>query len=225
MDYTSTFLNESFLKILLLLFSKETKIAILGPQGSGKTELWYALQGKSRTSDGTTSNELIERFLLGENSNGYPICVERTQDIGGGNEFVSLYDKLVMPDTFVYFILDITKIGSTEYKKQPLSQFHKILSVIEKNVRLKKEKLGHGFFSSYMEKNGGLKGVMDLRILATHIDEYRGDISQGVKFVRDYFAPLEAYGIDRTTLNVKLVNLKNANDIQEIRKEVLMSLN
>ena len=172
------------------------KIAILGPQESGKTELWCALQNKPRTSIVTTSNEPIEKFCLGSKSDGTKVYVEKTQDIGGSDKYASLYDRLVTEGTFVCFVLDITKIECADYRQQPLVQFLKI-----------REKC-----SGYI-------------ILATHIDKYRGDRSQGLKVVRDYFAPLEAYGIDRTTLNVKLVNLKNANDIQEIRKEVLMSLN
>ncbi len=180
----------------IFFYGNDKKIAILGPQGSGKTELWCALQNKPRTSNENTSNEPIERFCLGSMPDGNKVYVEKTQDIGGSDRYASLYDKLVTEGTFVCFVLDITKIERAEYRQQPLVQFLKI-----------REKC-----------NGYI-------ILATHIDEYRGDKSSGVKVVRDYFAPLEAYGIDRTTLNVKLVNLKNAHDIQEIRNEVLMSLN
>lgn len=208
--------SNSFLgKLLLKIFSKTTKIAILGPQDSGKTELWCALQNKPRTSI-NTSNEPIERFCLGSKSDGTMVYVEKTQDIGGGDEYVSKYDTVVTEGTFVYFVLDITKIGSAKYEEQLLAQFYKIHSNLEK-IENPKFLFGGALTMKPKEE-------MRLIILATHIDQYRGDKSQGVKVVRDCFAPLESYGIDRTTLNVKLVNLKNASDIKEIREEVLKSV-
>lgn len=194
-----------FAVLKCIIVGPETKkIAVLGPAYSGKTELWYGLQNKQRSTVETTSKSGIERFMLGMKWDFTPVYVESTEDIGGSNNFVSLYDKLVTEGTFVYFVLDITMIGSAEYKEQPLAQFMKILSNLKK-----------------LENQNGA-GV---KILATHIDAYSGDRTQAEKLVRDYFAPLEKYGVDCAELNVKLVNLKNASDIKEIREEVLKSLN
>ena len=187
----------------LIVGSETKKIAVLGPVDSGKTELWYKLQYKQRPTVETTNRSGIESFLLGIKEDFTPVYVESTEDIGGVNGFVSLYDKLVTEGTFVYFVLDITMIGSAEYKVQPLAQFYKILSNLDKLEN---------------KKGTGVK------ILATHIDEYSGDRSQAEKLVRDYFAPLEKCGVDCAELNVKLVNLKNASDIMAIREEILKSV-
>lgn len=191
-----------FYLLYKMTIGKETKkIVVLGPADGGKTELWYGLQEKQRPQVVSTLYEPINRFMLGLKEDCTPVYVEATSDIGGGDDSVSQYDDLLTEGTFVYFVLDITKIGSADYKERPLAQFVKIFSNL-------KNKKGTG-----------------VKILATHIDEYNGDRSQGEKVVRDYLAPLEKhYGIDRAKLNVKLVNLKNASDIQEIREEVLKSV-
>ncbi len=180
---------------------KPKNLVVLGPPESGKTELWCALRGKTRNlSDITnTSNEAIPNFTL-KSEDGTEVCVEEGNDIGGTDDYSYLYDKLLKKDSIVYFLLDINRIGSDKYKVQPLSQLKKVLE----------------FFPSTKEKS--------VKILATHIDEYRGDRLLGEKFVRDYLAPLEVYGYDRTKFNVRLVNLKDATVIRTIEREILVSL-
>ena len=176
------------------------RVAILGPQKSGKTELWCALQYKQRTSVVTTTIEPIEKFLLGTKSDGTLVYVEKTYDIGGGYQYVSLYDKLITGDTFVCFLIDITKFSSAEYRLQALAQLQKVF----KSFPYTQEKPVH--------------------ILATHFDEYSGNSSQGEKILRDYLASLESYGIDCANLDIRLVNLKSSSVIERIKKEIIESV-
>lgn len=174
------------------------KLAILGPQGSGKTKLWCALQGKPRTMR-NTGVDLIKSFLLSQ-TDRVKVFIEETKDIGGGDGYVEKYGKLVSEETFVYFLLDITKIGREEYNMRPLAQLKTLLSLFPGS------------------------GEKSVHILATHIDEYRGDRLLGEKVVRDYLAPLEGYGYDRTKFGVTCVDLTNSNYIEKIKEEILRSL-
>lgn len=169
----------------------EKKVAIIGQAESGKTELWYALQGKTRPSVVTTSNEPVEGFFLDDT-----VYIKPTQDIGGNDKYVKFYDKIIDEDTIVFFLLDITKINSgVSSEKQTLSEFQKAYSLKPRKII----------------------------ILATHSDQYTGTELQGEKLVRDYFAPLERYGIDCVKLEIRLVNLKEVACIVGIKNSIGMS--
>lgn len=169
----------------------EKKVAIIGQAESGKTELWYALQGKRRPSVVTTSNEPVGGFFLDAT-----VYIKPTQDIGGNNKYVQFYDKIIDEDTIVFFLLDITKINSgVSSEKQTLSEFQKAYSLKPRKII----------------------------ILATHSDQYTGTELQGEKLVRDYFAPLERYGIDCVKLEIRLVNLKEVACIVGIKNSIGMS--
>lgn len=168
----------------------EKKVAIVGQAESGKTELWFALQGKTRPSVVTNSNEPVKGFDLGT------VYIMPTQDIGGNDNNVQHYDKIIDEDTIVFFLLDITKINSgVSSEKQTLSQFQKAYSLKPRKII----------------------------ILATHYDKYSGTKLQGEKLVRDYFAPLERYEIDCVELEIRLVNLKEGVCIDGIKNSIRMS--
>ncbi len=183
---------------------KTTKIVILGPSGSGKTELWYALQRKVRSSYSNAGNETIEKFLLGEKSDGTKVYVEKVLDIGGTNLYATTYYKtLITQGTFVYFLLDITKVKDENYK-EPFIQFVKVLSVFKE--------IGKVYGCGY-------------EILATHADE---DRTKGEGDVRNYFALLQKKkygGVDLSKLNIRVVSLKDSYDLVKIRQEILCSVN
>ena len=113
------------------LAKKKVKIAILGGKGSGKTELWRALQGKKNTSEGGTSIDQIPTFDLDDK-----VSVIKTLDIGGGDDWVGYeYDKLIENSIFIFYLVDMTRID--EIINETRQRIRKIIPLKGKNCELK----------------------------------------------------------------------------------------
>lgn len=198
-------------KIIILTFkpNKETKeIVILGCKESGKTELWSRLGAKLKeSSKDRTAQQTVSEFTISKNEK--KITISETKDIGGGDDWVSVYDELISKDTFIYYL-----INGHEFENE--SDLLEVKSRIEKISRCIKE-----------EKNCGLK------ILITHFDEINiteQELKQKIKQkLENKISNLILKGVKQKITqfldnNVGFVNLLDEKDINKIKDEILEAL-
>ena len=96
--------------VLALVFFREkhitgTRIAVLGPQNSGKTTFLNFLRNKKVTGE-ATARERYEPFSF-ELSNGKVIDIAGGEDIGGGDFYRDSYIPLIKECDSIIFIFDI----------------------------------------------------------------------------------------------------------------------
>lgn len=196
-----------YLILKLLLKSpndKTIKIAILGgSKGCGKSELWNQLRGTKNPRKPTEQIE-IKSFVLGKKKNGEDVTVETTKDLGGGDLYVSSYEEIInSDDVFIYFLIDLRSI-----KKDA------------ENIRARLRKIGTILKK---HKNCGVN------IIGTFYDKYRGVFAQNSKEdakneILRVLAHKPVMGIDEKKLHIHIINTTNNQDIEEIRNEILKTL-
>ncbi len=181
------------------------KIIILGPQYSGKTELWCRLQGKVNKEKGGTGKEEIKEFVLGKKKDGTSVVVEDSIDMGGGDSYVKEYDKLIVSNgTFIYYLIDVRKI--TQGKEDTKLRLRKIASLAKKNNL----------------HNCGIT------ILGTHIDaddedgKYPGTKEDAKKEIIREILGDTIKGLKST--RVEIVSPTNPTDIETIKNEILKTI-
>lgn len=182
--------------------SPETRsIVITGSSGSGKTTLWQQLRNKIPPRDHAyTDAEYIESFYIkiGDRT----VKIEATKDLGGADFYFLDYEKLIKEGTFVYFLVDLTRIEDT--KNEIRARIQKIAQIITDN----------GY------KHCGIK------LLATFYDEYASNNnyskSQAVAYVKQ---TLEVRTIKDIKINIDecilAVNLLDKSDIEIIKNEII----
>lgn len=194
---------------VLLKPNKETKnIVILGRKESGKTELWSRLGAKLKeSSKNRTSQQTVSKFTISKNEKA--ITISETKDIGGGDDWVSVYNELISEDTFIYYL-----INGHEFEKK--SSFKEVKSQIEKISRCINGKENCG-----------------LRILITHFDEINiteQELKQKIKQkLENKITNLILKGVKQKITqfldnNVDFVNLLDEKDINKIKDEILEAL-
>ena len=103
---------------------KGKSIAILGPQGCGKTSFLRILQAKpyDEKKDNGTSIEDYDSFKTKIGDKEYTI--KSGKDIGGGTDFIRLYYKSMINDTdIVVFMFDINEyFNDTEYQEDVIAR-------------------------------------------------------------------------------------------------------
>lgn len=189
--------------------NKKTKnIAILGCKESGKTTLWSQLGAKLQdSSEKRTGQQNISEFTISKNNK--TVSIAKTKDIGGGDDWVSVYSELIHENTFIYYLID-----GREFEAK--SNFGKITGQMEKIKRLVKGK-----------ENCGLK------LLITHRDETNineQDLKLKIeKKLRNKISELilKKQQVKLSTFlenNVDYVNLLDENDINKIKDEIIEAL-
>lgn len=177
--------------------STTKSIVILGCAGSGKTHLWRKLQGEHYDeSDRATHLEKVKSFVLGRNRNGI-VHVKETDDIAGSDGFIKKYDKLIEDDTFVYFLINLTRLE--EEKQDNRSRLDKI-------GRIKRNK-----------KN------VKLNIIGTHAIEYNINEKAARKAILEKVFSKDIKTI-KTPNNIRIIDTKDDARIEELRNEILKSI-
>jgi len=142
---------------------------------------------------------------------GSTVTIKRTKDIGGGDGYVRLYDELIIPSTFVYFLVDITRFEEKNYALRMRSNLTKIGKVLDEK-KISNEEFG-------------------FKIIITHCDIYRNAHPEATD---EYICQ---YCIDKlkteklsgkigetlrkdTTKFMMPVNLMDNNDINRIKMEI-----
>ena len=173
---------------------KTVKIIILGPQYSGKTELWCRLQGIVNKEKGGTGQDEIKEFVLGKKKDGTSVVVEDSIDIGGGDTYVKEYDKLIVSDgTFIYYLIDVRKIKQD--KEDTKLRLRKIASLATKdNLHDTDDEDG---------KYPGIKEDAKKEI----IRDILGNTIKGLKSTR-----------------VEIISPTNPTDIETIKNEILKTI-
>lgn len=190
------------IKLYFFPSKKTKKIAILGYMLSGKTTLWAQLRNRICSKDYyPTYEDAIDCFVISVDGRKVSICA--TKDIGGGDNWVQHYEDVIDDGTFIYYLVDLTRLKET--KREIRSRLQKISKII-------KEK---------KYKDCGLK------IIATHYDVYsmnkgyssREDAAGEVKQVIDAKS-IKDFDIDIDD-RVIAVNLLDPNDIETIKREII----
>ena len=143
--------------------STTKSIVILGCSGSGKTHLWQKLQGMEfeRIDKATGSPEYVESFDLGKNANGIVVKVKTTKDIPGLPGFVGeYYDKLIENDTFIYYLINLTRIEAEKDDNQ--ARLCKIESVIREKKNAKLKLIGTHFGDFEGNKNDAIGAIDEI---------------------------------------------------------------
>lgn len=123
------------LALITSLFTpaKATSIAILGSKGSGKTTLWNQLRGEFEDRDyhPTLGADPINEFTI--EHNGVKRTIKKTVDVSGDDEMVKRYNELIEEGTFIYYLIDLTRLK--ECKREIRSRLQKISKIAkDKNL-------------------------------------------------------------------------------------------
>ena len=119
------------LKLLRILLTpkKATSIAVLGMKSAGKTTLWKGLGGVKKVEE--TKMKTIPSFTM-VRDDGSTVVINESIDIGGEPGYVKQYDQLIVPDCYIYYVADATKIQDYQYYRRIRSDLRKIDSVLQK---------------------------------------------------------------------------------------------
>lgn len=183
------------------------KIAILGgSKGCGKTELWNQLRGTKNPKKSTEQTK-VDSFVLGKKQNGDEVKVETTKDLGGGDLYVEYYKDIINSNgVFIYFLIDLQTIK--ENTNEIRARLRKILTIIEK----------------------GKYDNCGICIVGTFYDKYKSDSKDKEDAKNEIWKVLNSghraiKGLDKDKLNIHIINTTDKSDIEEIRKEILATLN
>ena len=192
-----------FLTLLAFTPNEKTRrIVILGSIASGKTTLWNQLRGLGYGREHVqTASTIIDSFKM--KGKDHEVTIKATKDIGGGDQWVKEYDNLILEDTFIYYLIDLTQLEGKKCKdtRARLQKISKVIS--EKEL-----------------KNCGLK------ILATHYDQYSRQHRCSKDEVKELIKQL--IGFDTIKGHEKIefgkailaVNLLDSRDIEIIKEEI-----
>lgn len=184
--------------------AKTKRIIILGSKGSGKTTLWSHLQDKIlATPPEPTDIQNIESFKIAANNR--IVKVPSTMDIGGGNDWVNSYNRIINKDgTYIYYLIDLTNLHEKNMALEIRARLTKISSII------KDKKL----------KDCGCK------ILLTNKDAYNKKLKE--KFGSPLQHATKCLNLNKLNKNSALsindimivVELTNSADIEKIKNEI-----
>ena len=99
-----------------ILAKDAVNIAILGGKKVGKTTLWHRLGGLENAAPDTRVKTVLEFEV--ERPNGKIVNIKQQYDIGGEDDYVGEYDRLIKPNTFIFYLVDSTILDSNEYIKR-----------------------------------------------------------------------------------------------------------
>lgn len=185
---------------------KTVKIIILGPQYSGKTELWCGLRRiVNKSKGGTEGKSEIKEFELGKKKDGTKVFVEDSIDIGGGDSYVKEYDNLLVSDgTFIYYLIDVRKIKQD--KEDTRIRLRKIASLVTKKDL---HNCGITILGTHIDtddEDGNYPGTKD-DAKKEIIREILGNTIKGLKSPR-----------------VEIISPTNPTDIETIKNEILKTI-
>jgi GTPase SAR1 family protein len=184
--------------VIIANIAEDTKnVVILGPKASGKTTLWNQLRGlKTPNSHENTSKEEIKSFSI-KTKTGIERKISTSYDIGGGDQWVADYDKLIKENkTFILFLIDLT---NAEGKKSEVrARLLKIFKIIE---------------DKKLEDCG-------IKILGTFHDKYRVSYTDNADTYLKETIDLNSISNKLKNIEIMSVNLLDISDVEKIKQEV-----
>lgn len=145
-----------FFLIGLFFPDKAKNIIILGTKEAGKTTLWLGLGGIKEYLP-NTHLEPIQSFTI-TRADGTTVVISETYDVGGEDEFVCNYDKLIKEETFIYYLVNANKITFHDYMTRVRSDLLKI-NKTAKDKNIPDDKIGVKFllthYYDYRHNNPG----------------------------------------------------------------------
>ncbi|MBR5174801.1 MAG: hypothetical protein IKW89_02595 [Bacteroidales bacterium] len=146
LPHTYPFGSLLYIIIGLLFPSKAKSIAIIGTKWAGKTTLWKGLGGIKEYKP-NTQVEPIQSFTI-TRANGTTVVISHTYDIGGEDDYVCEYEKLIKEDTFIYYLVDANRITLHDYLVRVRSDLVKIDKIV-KSKKIPEDKLGFKFIITH----------------------------------------------------------------------------
>lgn len=182
---------------------KTKSIVILGTKASGKTTLWNRLKGYKFSGEyKVTALDKVEKFII--EKAGKAVEIESTKDIGGGDSWVTEYDKIIKKDTFILYLVNATDLIEKAGAQPVRSRIQKIQNIIYNN-RL--ENVGFRIYithtDKFLEKNPDMTDAMLIIVMKKYLDLESIKVKNDVKY--EYTA----------------VNLISDSDIDTIKKDII----
>lgn len=179
---------------------KGNKIAVLGPQGSGKTTFLNYLRGKENYYEtNATGKERYEGFSF-KLSSGKEITIKSGEDIGGGDLYRELYEDLIKKSDSVVFIFDINKyLSDEEYEKMTNARMQ---FVYEK------------FCSNFNEKEIPRR----ISIILSHSKNYKEDEAEFFKKIRELKKSKKDYS--KILRNFHACDMTNPKDMENLKNNI-----
>ena len=113
----------------LLFPDKAKNIIILGTKRSGKSTLWKGLGG-IQSVRANTRLEPIRSFVI-TRKDGSKVTISETYDIGGEEENVKDYSRIIKEEPFIYYLVNSNEVSDPTTMKQVRSNLVKIEKVLK----------------------------------------------------------------------------------------------
>lgn len=182
------------------------KIAVLGPQGSGKTTFLSFLRNKQASGE-ATGLEHYQPFDY-KLQNGQTVRIEGGIDIGGGDEYRSHYEKLIKNNEAIIFIFDIHKYLTGYNKKNKTKD--KYVKLTDARFKL--------VYDHFKANHPGDIAPHKLVVIGSHKDK----LKQGDKKIKGAF-----YDIIRKKeytemfKNFRICDLTNKDELKKIVESII----
>ena len=215
----------------LLPAVKVNNIVILGMRGAGKTTLWHRLGGLKEVRSNTTINRIPSFTFQLKNGRRVKVVYENEKykseepetgkhrgkkknggiDIGGEDPYTAEYETLIVPNSFIYYIADATKIHEDDYCRKMRSDFRKIDSVIrDKNI--KEKQFGFKVLLSHYDEWEKLHPESEpTELYSSFFDKMNGIIPDG---------PVRSSLCSKNNHFLQEANLLDNNYIERIKEEI-----
>lgn len=138
-------------KLLIIIFKKNAtpvkgdSLGVLGMQGAGKTQFYKTLKGEEYSSSEATSVDDYPEFefIIDDKK----VMIQAGRDIGGGEEYIRIYEDFIKEKDIIVFVFDIAKyLNDSEYKEEVNKRLH----FIWKKLGAKESNKNEGIKSKYI---------------------------------------------------------------------------
>lgn len=190
-------------RILFKLPLKDAcKIAIFGSKASGKTTLWNQLRHKCEDCNCPPTLGIDDINSFDIEFDGKIKTIAKSKDYGGSDDFVKDYEQVISAGTFIYYLIDLTKLD--DFEKETNARLAKIMMII---------------------KDKKISDSVGMTLVATHYKEYK-DSHPGKNKQDARNELISVLGLSNKKFkyfadNIMVAELTDKNDIQQFFKQIV----
>jgi len=206
-----------YIRRLISRPNKDTShIAIWGESGAGKTTLWKQLE-KYTPEQIQHSNTVITRNLGSITiSSGDRSCeILNAEDVPGENFNYDKYKDKINKGLFIYYIINMCKLkDKIDDDRENIQMIYKIVD--NENIENVGIKILVTNYNEYSKLNGNSQNDSESK-------KSKDDVK--TEFYNEFYYKKPIKGVALEQDNIMVVELYNKNDIEEITKEIIKSVN